>query len=357
MVRKKKKSDRSWADKYNDPTRPGSLGGVERFAKANGLSVAKAEHILQSVLSHTLHKPRRRRFPTSPTLVFGPDEQWQMDLVDMQKLKRWNGGHKYLLTVIDVFSKRAWAEPLRSKSGPDMVRALDRLAQTLYPFQPLRVQTDEGKEFYNKWVQAWFKNKGWHHFSTAGDAKAAVVERWHRTLKERMYRYFTAHNTLKYVDVLKDLIDEYNRTPHRSLGMAPVEVTEQNAPALFERLYGKFLKRGKVRKILRVGDRVRLNKKHKAFGKGYLPGWTEEVFQVSSVDRHLRPITYKIQEWDNTPVKGTFYAQDLQKVNVSDDDLFRVEKILKRQKGRMLVRWKGWPAKYDSWIPTTTHKK
>ena len=108
-----------------------------------------------------------------------------------------------------------------------------------------------------------------------------------------------------------------------------------------------------MRKALRVGDRVRLNKKHRAIGKGYLPGWTEEVFQITAVQRHPRPITYKIREWDDTPVQGTFYEQDLQKVTLSDDDLFRVEKIIKRQKGRVLVRWKGWPAKYDSWIPTS----
>ena len=96
---------------------------------------------------------------------------------------------------------------------------------------------------------------------------------------------------------------------------------------------------------------MRLNKKHHPFKKGYLPGWTEEVFIVSYV-RDGPMAAYKVSEWDGTPIEGTFYPQDLQKVDVTDDSLFRVEKILKRQKGQVLVRWKGWPSKYDSWIPS-----
>ena len=70
--------------------------------------------------------------------------------------------------------------------------------------------------------------------------------------------------------------------------------------------------------------------------------------------------TYKIREWDGSPVDGTFYKEDLQKVQLADDALFRIEKVLKRQKGQMLVKWQGWPDKYNSWIPSqalTTTKK
>ena len=99
-----------------------------------------------------------------------------------------------------------------------------------------------------------------------------------------------------------------------------------------------------------MGDCVRLNKKHCPFKKGYFPGWTEEVFVVTYVRRHP-VVSYLLSEWDGTPIKGTFYEPDVQKVQVSDDSLFRVEKVLKRKGRHVLVRWKGWPAKYDSWIP------
>lgn len=78
----------------------GSLGGVEPFAKAHGLSKTKARQLIQQQLSYTLHKPRRNHFPTLPTLAFGIDQQWDIDLIDLQKLAKWNKGTKYLLTVM-----------------------------------------------------------------------------------------------------------------------------------------------------------------------------------------------------------------------------------------------------------------
>ena len=123
-------------------------------------------------------------------------------------------------------------------------------------------------------------------------------------------------------------------------------MTWDNEEAVWKRLYDKRLK-GKKKPQFKVEDRVRLNKIHRTFAKGYLPGWTEEVFVVHRVG--LGPVpTYKIREWDSTPVQGTFYEADLQKVHVSD--VFRIEKVLQRQKDRWLVKWKGWPDKYNSWI-------
>ena len=105
----------SLARAYEDPHEPGALGGADPFAKAHKSKTLQAQRILQSVLSYTLHKPRRTRFPT--TLVLDRDEKWQMNLVDMQKLNRRNKGNKLLLTVIDVLSKYAWAVPIKSKSS------------------------------------------------------------------------------------------------------------------------------------------------------------------------------------------------------------------------------------------------
>ena len=118
-------------------------------------------------------------------------------------------------------------------------------------------------------------------------------------------------------------------------------------------MYANLYKNKKVNKpTLKVGDRVRLNKKFHLFKKGYLPSWTEEVFVIR--DSIPGPVpTYKVEEWDRTPLKGTFYIQDLQKVNVTDDDIFRIEKIVKRKGNKILVQWKGWPRKYNCWIEKT----
>ena len=126
---------------YADPSQPGSLGGVAKFAKAHKILQAQAKQQLQQLLSYALHKPQRR-FPTLPTLVFTINEQFVMDLVDLQKLAKYNKGYKYLLIVIDVLSKYAWVEPLKSKSATALVEALKRLWTRSGPRQPQKVQTD-----------------------------------------------------------------------------------------------------------------------------------------------------------------------------------------------------------------------
>ena len=127
---------------YADPPQPGSLGGVAKFAKAHKILQAQAKQQSQQLLSYTLHKPQRRRFPTLPTLVFTINEQFVMDLVDLQKLAKYSKGYKYLLTVIDVLSKYAWVEPLKSKSAIALVKALKGLWTRSGPRQPQKVQTD-----------------------------------------------------------------------------------------------------------------------------------------------------------------------------------------------------------------------
>ena len=342
-------TDRDLRQRYRDPTQPGSLGGVARFAKTQGISAERASKLLAKELGYTLHKPARRRFPTLRVLVFGPDEQWAADLVDVQKLARQNKGVKYLLTVIDVFSKYAWVVPLKQKTGPLVAAALKGILRGKRT--PKTFQTDKGKEFYNKHVTKTLKEDSIRHFSTSGDTKANVVERFNRTFKQRLYRFMTSYNTATYLPVLQSLVKGYNASWHRSIGMAPRDVNQDNAREVWERLYGKTKKKTKRgRDAFRVGDRVRLNKKHRPFQKGYLPGWTEEVFLVTDVRRDGNVTVYRISEWDDTPIKGTFYKEDLQKVTVSHDDLFRIESVVRRKKDRVLVRWQGWPAKYDSWV-------
>ena len=272
------------------------------------------------------------------------DDQWVAHLVEMQPLKKWNRGMRYLLAVVDVLSKYAWVEPLKAKTGAAVAAAFERILK-----RPLRLQTDAGKEFYNRTLQALMTRRKIHNFSTYGDTKSSVVERFNRTLKERMHRYFTARNTYWYVDSLPALVQGYNVTKHRSIGMAARDVTWANQRQVWQRLYGRRLA-SRVRPKWKAEDRVRLQKQHRPFEKRYHPGWTKEVFII---DRAVpEPVsTYKIKEWDGTPVKGTFYEQDVQKVDVPDEALFRVEKALQRRSQEVKVRWKGRSKKYDSWIP------
>ena len=167
--------------RHRDPSKPGSLGGVQRFAKTWKIPVKRVQNLLRKDLAYTLHKPRRRTFPTLPVKVFTKDEQWAADLIETQNIAKFNRGFRYLLTVIDVLSKYAWVEPLKDKKGLTVVQAFNRILKDKR--KPQKLQTDKAKEFYNQAMKTWLKDNDIHHFSTGGDAKAAVVEQFNRTLK------------------------------------------------------------------------------------------------------------------------------------------------------------------------------
>ena len=179
---------------YYDPKRVGSYGGVAALQR-----VVPAERDVERWLStqdaYTLHKPVRRHFKRRCVVVGGPNQQWQADLVDMSRLKTANDGTTFLLTVIDVFSKRAWCIPLKSKSAASLVAAFRRLLNDVNI--PTTLQTDKGSEFLNRPLQRLLKEYGVHHFAThSEETKASVVERFNRSLKTRMWRYFTKKQTM-----------------------------------------------------------------------------------------------------------------------------------------------------------------
>ena len=139
----KKKRKRTLQELYEDPEVEGSLGGVTRFAHEHRIPLAEAQKALESSLACTLHKPRRRKFPNTRVLVFGADEHWAADLVEVQTLKSYNKGVRYLLTVVDVFSKYVWVRPLVNKTGGEVEKAFQSIFKE--GRKPLRLQTDEGK--------------------------------------------------------------------------------------------------------------------------------------------------------------------------------------------------------------------
>lgn len=139
--------------------------------------------------------------------------------------------------------------------------------------------TDAGSEIYNCKVQAFFKKYNVTHFSMHGDPHGSVVERWNRTLKTKMFRQFTAKNTLKYIDILPTLVKAYHHSFNSCLKKKTVNVTPKNQLEIWYCLYGKQMRTEKKPKC-QVGDKVRLNLKIGPFKKGYLLGWAKEVFLV-----------------------------------------------------------------------------
>ena len=337
---------------YYRSDRVGSYGGVERLSRVTKQKKTKVKDWLSFQDTYTLHKPVRKTFPRRQVIVSGRLQQFQADLIDLRTLKKANDGYSYLVTCIDVFSKFAWCVPLKDKFGSSLVKAFKEIFRKTLP--PRRLQTDKGTEFKNREFQEFLKEKKIHFFTTENeDIKASIVERFNRTLKERMWRYFTFRRTLRYLEEIPKLLRSYNNSPHRSIGMTPSDVNDENQEEVWQRLYG--LKKGGEKKQthqLSVGDRVRLAKMRGPFKKGYTPSWTQELFTIDRL-HCSNPPTYIIVDDAGEKIAGTFYEQEVQKVG--DKPTYRIDEILKQRRGKggkkeYLIRWAGYDASFDSWI-------
>jgi transposase InsO family protein len=334
---------------YYDVNNPISYRGVLPLAKLHTLK--SASDWLKSQDAYTLHKPVRKKFPRRKTFAKGINDLFQADLVDMQNYSRYNNANRYILTCIDVFSKKAFAIPLTDKRGSSLATAFEQIfADTV----PNLLQTDRGTEFLNSQVQEVFKKYHIRHYwSYNDDIKAAVVERFNRTLKTRMHRYFTAHHTNRWVDVLQSLIDSYNKTFHRSIGMAPNDVTAADQKQIAERMFP--LKVTPLWKF-EIGATVRITRYKNVFAKGYTQNWTEEAFKID--ERHsTSPPTYSLVDLSGEQIKGRFYEHELQNIITTGD--YIVERVLKTRKrnGQIehFVQWRGYGSKFNSW--TTSLRK
>lgn len=339
---------------YYDPKHSASLGGkgeLVKFLKTKDIKKTSITKWLRSQNAYTLHKPARKKFRRRATLVGGLNHQFQADLIDMQKFSRDNKGMKYIITVIDVFSKFGWAYPLKSKSGKEISIALKRI---LMERKCKYLQTDKGKEFYNSSVKNMLKDLSVAHFSTENDdIKASIVERFNRTLQSRLSRWFTKNQRLNWIEVLQDLVYSYNRTTHRSIGMAPINVSAENSEDVWLTLYGD-LESPERKSLLKVGDTVRISKYKHIFSKGYEKNWSTEAFIVDEVLK-TNPVTFCLRDMMNEKIIGSYYMNELQRIDRPEE--FLIEEVLKQRKvGKnmeYLVKYEGYPPKFNQWIDSS----
>ena len=249
------------------------------------------------------------------------DEGWCSDLVEMQQFSKWNKGYRYLLMVLDVFSKYGWIVPLKDKKGETVAEAFKSIFKEGRKLQYLC--TDKGKEYYNKNLKELLKKHSITLYSTENEEKSSVCERCNRTIKTKMWKQFTVQGNTQYLDMLSKLVKQYNNTKHSSIKMTPTEASKKNNEGtVYFNLYGEKDQLSTKPKF-RVGDEVRISKyKRNVFDKGYTPNWTEEVFMIDKI-QYTKPITYKLKDLNDEEIQGSFYEPELLK---AEQDVFRIEK-------------------------------
>ena len=296
-------------------------------------------------LAEELHKPITRNVRKRRVISHGIDKIWAADLVEMQKYSKWNKGIKYLLMLIDVFSKYGWIVPLKDKKTESVTLAFVTIFKKSKR-KPEKLWTDKGSEFISKHFKNFLKRHNITLYHTQNEEKSSVVERWNRTIKKRMWKMFSANNNTVYWDKLDKLVDDYNNRNHSSIKMSPTEASNKgNEKQVFTNLYKDeiFLRPGKPK--FSIGDKVRISKyKRRVFDKGYTPNWTEEVFVIDKVNL-TKPVTYNVVDLLGEKVEGSFYEKELQ---LAKQQTFRIEKVVRHdnKKKKLLVKWKGYSDKF-----------
>jgi hypothetical protein len=301
-------------------------------------------------LAKELHRGIVRKFPRRKVYAPGVNNTWSCDLIDYLSLKKYNEGYAYILICVDVFSKFVRAVPLKDKSALTVLRAFHTF-DTL----PQKLWTDRGKEFYNKLMEKFCADHNITLYSTYGESKSVIAERFNRTLKGWIQIRMTKDNTFNWSEELDTMIDQYNHRKHSTIKITPIEAQSPDSFwKVYMALYGPDMwpEDDQPSKPLKVGNYVRVSRLKDVFEKGYDANWSWEVFKISKVNA-TRPLTYSIVDWHDAPIEGSFYRRELQKVAIDPMEVFRIESVIKRdnKNKRAFVKWLGWPKKFNSWVP------
>lgn len=347
---------------YYNPSHPAGFTGPDklyRWLREHGDFKPTKQYIKQWLAgaeTYGLHREVKRKFPRNKVYVSEIDLQWDVDLMDMANISRHNEGYRYVLVCIDILSRYAWVQPLRTKKGSDVIQGFREIFKGSR--KPQRARSDKGLEFCSAQVESFFKDENILHMRTqTTEIKASYAERLIKTLKARIYKYFTYKQTYKYTDVLQDIVSGYNNSYHRSIKTKPSEVSRANQSQVWFTQYAEPMLRTQARKMkpkYKIGDIVRISHIRGIFDRNHNVRWTGEVFKICDVTTQNRIPMYKLKDYSGDELLGLFYASEMQEVVMDEDQPYKIDKILKtRKRGgkkQYFVSWLYWGPRYNSWV-------
>jgi IS30 family transposase len=345
--KKKKKTTNKFASIYYNINHPAAYGGVDRL---HTVTRQNPSEWLQRQLAYTLHKPLKRKFATRKYMTSGINDLWQLDLMEMIPYAKINRGYKYILSCIDVFSRYGRVLPLKSKQGLEVAAAIKKMLQNNVP---RHIQTDLGKEFYNTNVKKVFKDHDIGHYSVHSQFKAALVERFNRTLREKLNRYFTHTGKKVWHNVLQSIVTAYNKSGHSSLqNVCPADINFKSEMDIWQKQQQQ--QPSQKQDDISLLDYVRISRVRGPFIKNFDQNWSDEVFRVIGVDKKQAPTMYILEDLQNNAIHGKFYKPELQSIGANPPDIYRIEKIIKSQgvgkHKQYYVKWVGYDSSHNSWI-------
>ena len=294
-------------------------------------------------LSQELNKPTINKFPRQKVIVNHINEIHSTDLVDMTQYSKMNKGYKYIFTNIDIFSKIAYAFPLKSKKIQDIKPCFETIFEKN---KPKYIWSDKESSFFSNEMQQFFKDNNVKIYHTNSHLKAVVIERFNRSLRELMMKEFVKNNKSIWYNILPKLMKIYNNRYHSTIKMKPIQVNKSNEKYIKENVYA-YNKTSKIPKF-KINDLVRISlKRRDIFDKasGNIK-WSEELFKIHSINKS-NVITYKIKDLNDEIIEGIFYEKELQKSR-NTSQVYVIEKIIRKNKNKYLVKWRNYSNDFNS---------
>ena len=276
--------------------------------------------------SYALQKQVRHSYKTPPVQVASLNDQADMDLMSVENISKHNDGVKFLLIVIDIFSRFLLVRALRNKKTQTVLSAIK---DVLHHRKFNKIRTDKGSEFINQDIKKFMKKQNIYLFNTHSNKKANYAERVIRTLRSMMFRMLRYYRNYRYIEHLQDIVNSYNSNPHRSLfGLSPHEITKGNETRLWKKLYLKakqFPKKPPSFKF-KIGDLIRLSYTKHPFRRAYQQQYTTEVFKIKSRMFKQGIPMYKIIDFNNEPIEGYVKEHEMIFVDKNEESLWYIEK-------------------------------
>ena len=339
-------------------SRPFSFGGkYKSYAHYADTNKAIVDSAFSKNDVYTKYAPQRKRKYHNPTYVWRKRELFQSDVVYMNNplMQEATGGYKYLLVVIDCFTRYLWTFPLKQITGKNVAKCLRELFQET---KPEKFCSDKGKEFLNRDVEQVMDEFDVENYTANGAHKSAFAESVNKTIKKIIIERCDHFNTNNWItdEILGGAMEIYLNGFHSGIDMSPVEAEKrENQRQLRRQNYEKYVEAETHRKQakFKVGDTVRLAVIRTKFHRNFHQNYTQETWIISKVMTNLPQPRYRVKDENGEELDDVLHENELIRYIPSGE--YRIEKVLKRRvrNGRReaLVRWLHYGPEHDSWEP------
>lgn len=352
-------------NKWVNPKKEYAFSGISKIYNhfQGAKSINEIKNDLAEIRTYTLHREKKKIKNYNPFFIYKKHQLLMADLCYLpQTDKETNRESKYLLCVIDCFSRKLFIRVIAKKNFQSVLNSFKSIYTKLDNPPPTSLLVDKGTEFTNKHFKQYCQSVGMKLIFTGNDTKASHVERSQRSLQEILYKIMEEKQTNSFLPLLDSALSIYNNRVNRITGFSPNDAyKDENHESVLGNLeiyYSKALSKRRP-PTYKVGDSVRLALKKTKFDRGYKPRFTEEVFKIKQVLTNLPQPRYILESYNSDEtIDGSFYEGEITKASHEE---FKIEKILKeRKRGRIkeyFVKWQGYPESQNSWVSQNLIRK